>query len=142
MSAVEATHPFLHLGALFLIMQLTYRGVNYQVSDDRATVVESGATGRYRGAQWVGYKAASVVPQPNHTLCWRGVVYQTNGEPVAAAPAMEAPILPARQRDRDPIAETHRHAILKSLEHRLNVARTQGNQDLINLLEDEWQQFA
>ncbi|XFA72446.1 DUF4278 domain-containing protein [Thermosynechococcaceae cyanobacterium Okahandja] len=125
-------------------MQLTYRGVNYPASENRTAVVASGVTGRYRGAQWVGYKAANAVAQPNHTLCWRGVRYQTNGEPVVAAAAAtsapEKPLLP--QRSRDPIAETHRHAILKSLEHRLNVARSQGNQDLINLLEDEWQQFA
>ncbi len=128
-------------------MQLTYRGVNYQVNDNRIAVVESGATGRYRGAQWVGHKAATPVPQPNHTLCWRGVLYQTNGEPVVAAAAASTatnankpPILP--RRSRDPIAEIHRHAILKSLEHRLNVARSQGNQDLVNLLEEEWQQFA
>jgi len=39
-------------------------------------------------------------------------------------------------------AETHRANIRKSLEHRLEVARAAGNQELIRALEAEYQQFA
>lgn len=123
-------------------MQLIYRGVKYETSDQHIPTVESGVSGLYRGAQWVGHKAAEPVPQPNHVLCWRGVTYQTQGAPVTTtAPTTAAtPILPHRKRDS--LAEAHRHAILKTLERRLQVARSQGNQDLISLLEEEWQQFA
>lgn len=37
-------------------------------------------------------------------------------------------------------AETHRANIRRSLEHRLKVARQQGDQDLVQTLEAEYQQ--
>lgn len=124
-------------------MKLIYRGVKYETSDPHVPLVESGAKGLYRGAQWVGHKAAEPVPQPNYVLCWRGVTYQTNSTPVTtAAPTTSAAPSVLPQRKRDSLAEAHRHAILKTLERRLQVARSQGNEDLISLLEEEWQQFA
>ncbi len=38
--------------------------------------------------------------------------------------------------------ETHRANIRKSLEHRLEVARAAGNQELIRVLEAEYRQLA
>lgn len=38
--------------------------------------------------------------------------------------------------------ETHQASIRKALEHRLEVARAQGNQELIQLLEAEYRQVA
>lgn len=124
-------------------MQLIYRGVKYKTSDQAIPLVESGTKGFYRGAQWIGHNVAEPVPQPNHVLCWRGVTYQTNGVPVAAtAPRTTATPSGLPQRKRNSLAEAHRHAILKTLERRLQVARSQGNENLISLLEEEWQQFA
>ncbi|BCX12617.1 MAG: hypothetical protein KatS3mg067_1555 [Thermosynechococcus sp.] len=124
-------------------MQLIYRGAKYETSEQHIALVESGTKGLYRGAQWVGQKAAETVPQPNHVLCWRGVTYQTNRAPVATtAPKASAAPSVVPQRRRDSWVEAHRHAILKTLERRLQVARSQGNKELISLLEEEWQQFA
>jgi len=39
-------------------------------------------------------------------------------------------------------AETHQANIRKSLEHRLEVARAAGNQELIRVLEAEYRQLA
>ncbi|BAC07865.1 DUF4278 domain-containing protein [Thermosynechococcus vestitus] len=124
-------------------MQLIYRGAKYKTSEQHIPLVESGAKGLYRGAPWVGHKPAETVPQPNHVLCWRGVTYQTNGQPVATtAPRVSAAPSVVPQRKRDSWVEAHRRAILETLERRLQVARSQGNQELISLLEEEWQQFA
>ncbi len=124
-------------------MQLIYRGVKYETSDQHIPTVESGVSGLYRGAQWVGHKAAEPVPQPNHVLSWRGVTYQSGSvsvTPTAPTTTATPSVLP--QRKRNSLAEVHRQSILRTLERRLQVARSQGNQDLISLLEEEWQQFA
>jgi len=39
------------------------------------------------------------------------------------------------------VAETHRANIQKQLMHRLEVARANGNQDLVRILEDEMRQL-
>jgi hypothetical protein len=39
------------------------------------------------------------------------------------------------------VAETHRANIHKQLMHRLEVARANGNQDLVRVLEDEMRQL-
>lgn len=61
--------------------------------------------------------------------------YLPNGVPVAATAGLP-------QHKRDSSAEAHCRAIPKTLERRLQVAGSQGNGNLISLLEEEWQQFA
>lgn len=46
------------------------------------------------------------------------------------------------QETRTKSAETHRDNIRKSLEHRLEVARAEGNEELIRALEAEHRQVA
>lgn len=123
-------------------MKLTYRGVAYQANSVKLPLVNDTISGKYRGATWQGKKLAESIDQPMYTLCWRGVTYNTDGSlvPVAATQGSLSGILADSAK---PMAmDQHRAAILKSLEHRINVARNQGNQQLVQALEDEWKQFA
>jgi hypothetical protein len=45
-------------------------------------------------------------------------------------------------RSRKELTQVHRVSIARNLEHRLQVARAQGNQELLRLLEDEKQQLS
>jgi hypothetical protein len=128
-------------------MKLTYRGISYNQPDQPVTTTPGAVMGNYRGAAWVARIVTFALKSPAiHTLCWRGVAYSTDGSPVAVAPAPEAaPVLPSPakvQRQGENLADAHRQWIIKSLEHRLEVARNRGDQGLVQLLEDEWKQFA
>lgn len=126
-------------------MKLTYRGISYDRADNQVTTTPGAVMGNYRGAAWIARIVTSPLKvAPVHTLCWRGVVYNTDGSQVRAAEA-QAPLVPTPatvQHQGVNLGDAHRQWILKSLEHRLEVARNQGNQGLVQMLEDEWKQFA
>lgn len=138
-------------------MRLTYRGVEYDHNPPSLEVSESEILGHYRGRpQRFSYVRHVPFPQPVADLKYRGVAYRTssNGhaEPVATpakadrvvAPALRASssMAEARRQLLHEAANAHRESIQRALEHRLAVARAQGNESLIQQLEAERHQLA
>lgn len=127
-------------------MKLTYRGIPYDRPENQVTTTPGAVMGQYRGAAWVARIVTSPLQAaPAQTLSWRGVVYNTDGS-VVQRPEIVAPALPTpvkvQHRGGNNLGDAHRQWILKSLEHRMEVARNRGDQGLVQMLEDEWKQFA
>ena len=136
-------------------MKLCYRGVNYDYNPPSLEVRDSELTGNYRGRPInFTYVSHISVPQPVSNYTYRGVSYSTNAQgqvqPPIAVPLRE----PVFQAERAVIgkgfqarrhllreaAEAHRVNIQQSIQHRIDVARSQGNDRLLQQLEDELHQ--
>jgi hypothetical protein len=138
-------------------MKLCYRGVKYDYSPPSIEVRESELTGRYRGRDiHFSYVSHIPVPQPVATLTYRGVGYTTTtqGQVVSPIPQAEQrqsvfqgiktvdhPVLKARRHLLIEAADAHRISIQRSLDHRLSVAKAQGNDRLVRQLEEELHQL-
>lgn len=141
-------------------MKLRYRGVEYDYNPPQLEMTESELLGQYRGRPTsFSYARHVPIPQPAETLTYRGVAYQATSQgqtqpvPQTATPTPTArPSLFAALQNRikhlSPAAEarrsllleasqTHQTSIQKSLQHRIEVAKSQGNLNLLNQLEDE-----
>ena len=132
-------------------MKLTYRGIDYEHTSPSLEVKESEITGCYRGRPiHFAYTTHVPVPQPVADLTYRGVHYSTTRDG-ARQTAISSPT-PMQTADQSPhrvrrqallqAAENHHRNIQRSLEHRLMVARSQGNQWLVQQLEAELHQSA
>jgi hypothetical protein len=137
-------------------MKLCYRGVDYDYTPPSLEVRESEITGRYRGRPThFKYVSHLPIPQPVASYTYRGVGYSTNAQgqvqPAAVAPQRQ-PIfqagrvvaggLQARRHLLKEAADAHRVNIQRSIQHRIEVARSQGNDQLLRQLEDELHQLA
>lgn len=139
-------------------MRLTYRGVEYDHNPPSLEMSESEILGHYRGRSYsVPYVRHIPVPQPVSDLTYRGVSYRTNskgqvevvpgqvkeGKATFHMPARPASsMVEARRQLLREAAKAHRDNIQRTLEHRLAVARAQGNELLVRQLEDEMHQLA
>ncbi len=139
-------------------MKLCYRGVNYDYNPPSLEVRESELTGTYRGRP-VNFSYVSHVPvaQPVANYTYRGVSYSTNAQGQIEPPmatlervpvfqagriAMAGAGLKARRHLLKDAAEAHRVSIQQSMQHRIEVARAQGNDQLLTQLEAEMHQLA
>jgi Domain of unknown function (DUF4278) len=139
-------------------MRLTYRGVDYDYNPPSLEMSESEITGRYRGRSYqFSYVRHVPFPQPVAELTYRGVAYKTNAQgQVEAAPSPTAvnrqdaavglhPVRTMAEARRQLLKEAalaHRTNIQRSLEHRIAVARNQGNEPLVRQLEEEMHHLA
>ncbi len=149
-------------------MKLTYRGVEYNYTPVDVETAGSEVIGKYRGAVCRRSRLANIpVVQPVYHLKYRGCSYTTGTAtptqaPVSSQPAVPSPANPASTaptvdetlaaavtstakmsvRKLLEVNEVHQHFIHENLKHRLDVAKQQGNQTLIELLEQERQQVA
>ena len=151
-------------------MKLTYRGIHYDYTPPMLEVTESEIACRYRGQQAAYTYVRHVhIPQPAETLRYRGVAYQTTrhgqlqqiGDSAQAPATTQAPTAkgvslaslrstlmgnsPAAQARRELVNESsrlHQSSIERSLQHRIEVAKSQGNQALLEQLESEMRQMA
>ncbi len=129
-------------------MKLCYRGVSYDYNPPQVKVAEGPVVGKYRGADWHSTVLIdNPVPQMAATLTYRGVTYHTNGQErttqaVPQATPAAAKIAPSRRRTASEVAQAHRSSVIKTLEHRLQVAHDKGDTNLIHILEAEWKQVA
>ncbi|MBX2863057.1 MAG: DUF4278 domain-containing protein [Leptolyngbyaceae cyanobacterium MAG.088] len=140
-------------------MKLTYRGVKYDHSLPMLEVSESDILCNYRGRQHCyTYVRHIPFPQPQAQLTYRGAAYQTNRhggrQTVALADnksvfsafqrklAELTPLMDERRQLLRESARSHSESIQRSLEHRIAVAREQGNINLLQQLEDEMRQIA
>lgn len=129
-------------------MRLSYRGTKYETEaishlEVRETELTSG---KYRGNQW-HYKVPQHIPQlqPKIYLQYRGVAYSTC--PQVKAPATtKCACVPLSCKCPKLVVQTteqvHLENLRRNLERRLAVAKANGNNDLVQMLEKEFQQLA
>ncbi len=145
-------------------MKLTYRGIDYDYTPPVLEVTESEIVCRYRGhtAPYT-YVRHVPIPQPTERLTYRGVAYQTTRQggtqqvsqqpatrPVVPSESMltglhrklagTSPVAQARQELLKASSRLHKENITRSLQHRIEVAKAQGNESLLQQLESEAQQ--
>ncbi len=140
-------------------MKLTYRGVEYDHNPPMLEVSESDILCKYRGRNHrYTYVHHVPFPQPQETLTYRGVAYQTTRhgqrQPVDQVETKSVfsafqrklaeltPLMDERQQLLRESARSHSESIQRSLERRIAVAREQGNMRLLQQLEDEMRQMA
>jgi len=138
---------------------LRYRSVGHQQNPNIVDDVESKDVGRYRGRQTsFAYPRHIPVPQTTADLQYHGIQYcvNTDGEVEAIAPdavntvstivtpkvMTMRPMINARKALMREVSNVHRQNIQRSLQHRINVAKEHGNDQLVRQLEQEMQQFA
>ncbi len=132
-------------------MKFAYRGVNYEDQPSTLEVTEGEIGGMYRGQNWrFRYVRHIPEPLPTSNLKYRGVAYGSS-EPTAAIPSrgfqsvadVAARTLSTRNKREllEEMMSSHQKNIQRSLEHRLQVARANGDQNLIRLLEAESEQM-
>jgi hypothetical protein len=139
-------------------MKLRYRGVEYDYNPPSLEVQESEIYGRYRGRPTrFSYVSHVPIPQPVANLSYRGVRYSTTAQgqvvPQEQTAEQRQPLFQVLQTSDNSMrrarrallreaASVHRNNIQRSLQHRLAVAKAQGNQLLIQQLEAEMQEIA
>ncbi len=140
-------------------MKLCYRGVEYGRNLPSLEMKDSEITGCYRGRTLTfSYPSHVPVPQPMARYTYRGVGYETTAQghvqPVSG-PAAEVrqPVFQGIKRADSPMMQARRHLLMeastahrtnmqRSLDHRLSVAKAQGNDILVQQLEAELHQLA
>lgn len=146
-------------------MKLTYRGIDYDCTPPMLEVTDSEIVCRYRGhAAPYTYVRHVPIPQPAERLTYRGVAYQTTRQggiqQVAQQPATRpatsgsmltglrsklvgtSPVAQARRELLKASSRLHKENITRSLQHRIEVAKAQGNESLLQQLESEARQTA
>ncbi|MGB3614963.1 MAG: DUF4278 domain-containing protein [Elainellaceae cyanobacterium] len=137
-------------------MTLSYRGVSYRSESPTVEQLESDLSGQYRGHRMqFGYPRHIPATHPVVELTYRGVSYRTT-----ATGAIESPSNSVSRPLRDLLtfrnraAQTPRSTVIKELssvhnrnlyqllERRIQVARSSGNQKLVDQLEQERSQLA
>lgn len=139
-------------------MKLCYRGNEYDHNPAQLEVTESDILCQYRGRSLhYSYVSHIPFPQPVANLKYRGASYRTNsmgqveatGQPTESIFAKLSSqalkvnsMADARRALLQEAARTHHENIHRSLMHRLEVAKAQGNDSLVHQLEDEMHQMA
>lgn len=133
-------------------MRLTYRGIQYDSESIPLEVKEGEIAGKYRGQPW-HYHYPRHIPQlkPKLLLNYRGVSY-TKRPVVRYAHCSDISIpavttngeLPTPQyfasKTQD-IEDAHVKNMRRNLERRLSVAKQNGDEELVSILEKEYQQL-
>jgi hypothetical protein len=137
-------------------MKLSYRGVSYEKTSPTLEVTESEIVGKYRGQTYnVAYPRHIAVPDAIVNLSYRGVPYfigktgttrdalerQISCEGMAPLGDRKLPTDTSRRKVLDNAAKSHLANIHRSLEHRIQVAKAKGDENLIRLLEAESKQL-
>lgn len=136
-------------------MRLTYRGINYEPEIMPLEMSEGELAGKYRGQPW-HYRYPRHIPelQPKLWLQYRGVPYskrpvvKSSYLPEIPIPAVTSngelptPRYFAPQDEATEIEQAHLESIRQNLQHRLSVARKNGNEQLVSILEQEYQELA
>lgn len=142
-------------------MKLSYRGVSYEQDAPTIEVTEGEIVGKYRGQDCqVRYPRHIPVPGTVTNLKYRGTAYCTGRALEVETPKKTIQLTADRaalnrlldtddqwfidkshNKNLDEVAKIHHDNIRRSLEHRLQVAKANGNQSLISQLEAESKQL-
>jgi hypothetical protein len=136
-------------------MQLTYRGIDYEPETTFLDITEGEVAGKYRGQPWC-YHYPRHIPdlEPKLGLQYRGIHYSKR--PVVQSPHLSQTHIPAvtantelpspqhftTQTVATEAGQAHLESMRRNLERRLSVARHQGNDQLVSMLEKEYQELA
>lgn len=121
-------------------MRLSYRGAQYESNQPTLEVTEGEILGKYRGVSWrCRTLQEAPIPSSDVALKYRGVAY-TWGQAVATQ--RKSVTIPTALPVLKEISRIHRSNLERNLERRLQIAREQGNQVLVGLLEAERKQLA
>lgn len=139
-------------------MQLTYRGLSYEQPTSTLRWSKGPVIGQYRGVPVQTQTVDRIPPQAPRQLSYRGlayrvdrlgqIVYEPSVDGLSVDERSQSPVTQPAQpaiAERSPLlgaAQTHHRAMLASLERRIDIARTKGDQHLLALLEAERQQIA
>ncbi|HIK32925.1 MAG TPA: DUF4278 domain-containing protein [Oscillatoriales cyanobacterium M59_W2019_021] len=125
-------------------MKLTYRGVTYEYNPCPQDMTEGKILGRYRGRDWsLRYPRHMSVPQPIAQFQYRGVPYRTTATGDIQAVNTQTPALGnVKQPTLSEVAKVHHAHLIQRLQRRLEVAKAQGDAQLVSLLEEESRQLA
>ncbi|MGF1602365.1 MAG: DUF4278 domain-containing protein [Thermosynechococcaceae cyanobacterium] len=130
-------------------MNLCYRGVSYRATATALTATNLEVIGRYRGQTCRRSHFDIAVVHPRVTLKYRGVTYMPgvsmSDRPIGLAglEGQSSGRLPVfGEHVQSELEKVHSRSIQNNLERRLSIARNQGNQTLVHLLEKEQEQLA
>jgi hypothetical protein len=130
-------------------MKLSYRGIKYENASPILEMAEGDIGGTYRGQTWRSHYVRHIPePAPVQDLNYRGVAYRT-GKPAIAVPSAASaarctlPGLHKREREKalNEVTRNHLANIRSSLERRMQVAKANGDETLVRLLEEEKMAF-
>jgi hypothetical protein len=134
-------------------MRLSYRGVNYETELPILEANEGEIGGKYRGRDW-NYRYPKHIPQlkPKFYQQYRGIAYSTrpipkDGEivfPQWNATGVYCPISLQQPQTvvSSEVSKTHLENMRRSLERRLEIAKENGDESLLELLKKESRQLA
>lgn len=133
-------------------MNLSYRGVKYNEKPLNFESIEGENFGKYRSHQTTYRYPRHIAQLQPKILQYGGVLYSTQSwatshqgsqntenSQVCVCSLSQAPL---RKPKMTTTAEIHLENLRQNLERRLQVAKSKGDEDLINLLEREYQQLA
>jgi hypothetical protein len=136
-------------------MRLTYRGINYEPEAIPFETTEGEVAGKYRGQPWRYHYPRHIPELPLKLwLQYRGVHHSKR--PVVQSPHLAEMLIPAvtphaefpspphftTQKEETEAEQAHLESIRRSLERRISVAKAQGNEQLVSMLEQEYQDLA
>lgn len=140
-------------------MRLSYRGAPYEYEPTPVDLVNSGISGQYRGQTFTfTYPRHIPVPQSAVALKYRGIAYQTTAiGSIESVPATAHPEVAAGERavaiplplkshlrrlPTSDLSQVHLESIRQRLQHRIDVAKANGDANLLDELEKEMHLFA
>lgn len=134
-------------------MKFSYRGVKYDREPLTVEVKEGEIAGKYRGQDWkYNYPRHITQVQPQLNRSYRGVPY--SGDPFDAnelnvsiqrqmvAKCYSQSNKPIAAKFMDETNKIHLDNIRRNLERRLQLAKSIGDSNLVNLLQEESKQLA
>lgn len=133
-------------------MTFKYRHISYKPDCSDVDCIEGEIGGRYRGQEWhVHYPRHLRVPQPKPTLRYRGVSYNMSrpsdqmniavGMTAAKTSSKTPSVIPRETVPEDEWKQVHKANVCRLLERRRQQAKAEGNQQLLELLDSEAQQW-
>lgn len=128
-------------------MKLSYRSNNYEMETNNfLEVKETDIAGKYRGHYW-RYKMPRHIPQlqPKLFLQYRGVAYCTRPQVKVPLNNTECASVPMMTKTSNLVVQNtekvHLENLRRNLQHRLESAQVNGNEDLLKMLRKECQEL-
>ncbi|MEO0842320.1 MAG: DUF4278 domain-containing protein [Cyanobacteria bacterium J06643_5] len=133
-------------------MKLIYRGIKYEHASTEAEIVEREVSGKYRGTKWKRYQSPNSINPHAAELKYRGVAYYS-GTPEKIEELKQrkklnfifkktSNLFSRKQPVNNKLAETHSINLCRDLQRRLKLAKLNGDDNLIQMLEDEANQLS
>ncbi|MEM9922444.1 MAG: DUF4278 domain-containing protein [Cyanobacteria bacterium P01_D01_bin.50] len=134
-------------------MKLTYRGIEYEYIPLAVEVSAEEVSGKYRGAEWKRHRSRYTTVNENAVeYKYRGATYYSgNPEEIEKLKqrqklnfifAASKNLFPRNEVNYDGLAQTRLANLCRNLQHRLEVAKLSGDENLIQMLEDEANQLS